>query len=96
MLIINYIDDEDTGYICGTNDNQDVLCQLKEIIEHNCIRVDEPIEPVIKSEIKLNLENSIPFSCAPRRLVCAEKEKLQKLWDDFCQSIYNQLSILLL
>jgi len=32
MLSINYMD-EDTDYICDTIDNQDLLPQLKEIIE---------------------------------------------------------------
>jgi len=46
VLSINYMDDEDTDYTCGTIDNQDLLPQLKEIIEYNYIRVEKPKEPV--------------------------------------------------
>jgi len=84
MLSINYIDDEDTGYICGANDNQDLLCQLKQIIEHNYIKVDKPKEPVIKTRYRL---------VELRGGLSVRKKKNCK---NFGTIFANQLSILLL
>jgi len=42
--------------------------------------------PVLKSEIKLNLKNWKPFSCAPWQLAYAEKEIWQKLLDDYFEN----------
>jgi len=83
IFSIDYEGSRQMYYICGAKDNQDRNFQLKEIIKCNYLNVENPAEPLVKREIKLCLETSKPFRCAPRRLDYSEKEKLQKLLDEY-------------
>lgn len=51
-----------------------------------------PIEPKVKCEMKLTLDNVKPFNCPPRRLSYAEKIELQKLLDEYLEKKYIQPS----
>ncbi|XP_033243004.1 uncharacterized protein LOC117186387 isoform X1 [Drosophila miranda] len=83
---INYLEDEKVDYICGEKISHELKCQLRQAIEDYYVNTVRPKEPLVKCEIKLSLEKSKPFSCAPRRLSYNEKDKLQQLLDEYLKN----------
>lgn len=59
--------------------------QLKEEFRHKYVEAEKPVEPKVKTELKLVLTDTKPFHYNPRRLSQYEKKELRKILDNLLQ-----------
>ena len=83
MLNINIVEKHEIECNCGKEVSFQTKCQFMEIFKKHYIEVVKPKVPIIRSELKICIEKSKPFSCSPRRLSYAEKEYLQGMLDEY-------------
>lgn len=69
----------------GANISENDSKSLHKLFQSIYIKGKRPIENLVKSEMKLILENHKPFNCPPRRLSYAEKQKLQIVLDEYLE-----------
>lgn len=91
IMAIEYFDDR-TEFAIGdsvTYANREKFCRMFD----NCyLKPERPIEPVVRSEMRLILEDLKPFNCPPRRLSYSEKIELQRLLDEYLSKGYIRAS----
>ncbi|XP_036148576.1 uncharacterized protein LOC114254896 [Monomorium pharaonis] len=87
--ILNIEVSNDTDIVNKMNISSEIPVEyqekLKEEFRHKYVEAESPVEPKIKTELKLVLTDTKPFHYNPRRLSQYEKTELKKILDNLLQ-----------
>lgn len=86
IMSIEVCDDEEKVNLkMGEDAPYKLRIATEEIFRKTYIEMQRPVEPEVRLDMKINVENVKPFNCPPRRLSYAETQALQNILDDLLE-----------